>query len=318
MAASGIPVLASTLLLLCGRSFAATLHSEGNIVRRERASTAQLSTHGEFVSQRLSPADQVSAKSRTTPLSFQLKDFVLGVEKTNTCKQPAKETMIGSHKAECEYAANRTGAHKESMSSLFELTSLSDRQLHPEGCFYKKCVPAGAAAGSAEVDCFFYNTGDASISDSSLAGFSGIPVCHRSKYVDGAENAQGCLDDDYKVIDDRDECLIQCDLQTLTGCDNDDFEIADAKNYTRHHDFPKGCFHLTAETEGAMNTVFFNNYHDDTEVAGKAVEGTTICKVKAPLKLSGAPPAANANANAGAGGKTGAGAGGKTGADSPK
>jgi hypothetical protein len=231
-------------------------------------------------------------------LQYEKTDFLLGVEGKNECIHTENETEIGAREDECKDAARIVGAHVD-VESVFrigdEVADYDLTMIYPIGCFYKKCVPHGAAAGSSEIDCFFFNMGDQSLSNDSHPDFSGTPVCWRAKYVDGAAHKQGCLDPDYKVVDSEGECRKQCGYGQYAGCTDDDFMIEDAKNFTRHHDFPKGCFHLETAEENAMNTVFYNNYPEANEVDGSEVSGTPICKVKNPLQLSEwtapAPPA---------------------------
>lgn len=271
MASSGIAVMASTLLLLCGQSFAATLYSgTESLVRRERTSARVI--------------------NNPPSLLYEKTDYLLGVEGKNECRHPENETEVGSKEDECKDAARIVGAHVDDEEQVWRIgDELADHdltKLYPRGCFYKKCVPFGSPDGTPEVDCFFYNMGDQSLSDDSLPGFSGTPVCKRDKYVDGAANGQGCLDPEYTVVDTEGECRKQCGYGQYAGCTDDDFMIADAFNYTRHHDFPKGCFHLTSDQTNAMNTVYFNDYAEANEVDGDAVSGTPICKVANPLQLS--------------------------------
>jgi hypothetical protein len=152
-------------------------------------------------------------------------------------------------------------------------------QVRPKGCFHMKCVPSDQAAhGSAERDCFFYNTApmDQDLTD---PDFAGSPVCERHLFESGVEGEQSGCPPEYKVIDDDNLCETMCHVDDY-AC-NGNFREG-LFNYTQHHDFPQGCFTMTEDSQGALPHVYWN----EISGAGTDLRGTPLCVVETPLSYN--------------------------------
>jgi hypothetical protein len=273
MARSGF--FAGFVTTLLGSGLAATLHdSNSKIVRREEKSV-HVASVGQMV-------ESISVEANMPPCADCEKyDYVLGVPNSNDCRDKGldhlgntRETLVTAADM-CKWAASESDAWTDTLPS-FTLDDQDEYVTHPYGCFNKKCHPNGDDT-KPERDCFFRNPGEETLSDPTATGFAGTPICKRLKFTEGATGAQGGCPDEFKVIDTPEACRETCKADNFQCADN--FEIG-VHNYTRHHDFPKGCFHSLFNTTNAIDTVYWN-----PESEGTTVEGTVLCEPSSPLKF---------------------------------
>lgn len=271
MAPSGLTAVLSGLLLLTNGSLAATLHErDSSLVRRESERSVQLSSAGQFIDE--------ASKPGSTPSCAKCEeyDYLLGKKGQNECRNPENETLVTDDNM-CRYAAQRAGAHTDA-DNIFKVSDFRSQKTRPYGCFHMKCNPAGAAS-AAETNCYFVNLGARVLSNDTGTHFRGTPICKRKLYADGGQNGQGGCPAEYKVIMNETLCNEMCGIDDFK-C-NEFFRIG-VQNYTQHHDFPKGCFHLRHENQnGSMTRVYFNKVSD-----GTAVSGTPMCVVAKPLNFA--------------------------------
>lgn len=216
------------------------------------------------------------------------KDFLMGVEKTNSCRHSDNETKVVDQ-ATCIYAAGRNKVHlpRHADGTLDQMAFvlhdlLQWESTHPAGCFHAKCHD------DATKDCYYLNTAAEEISNASLPGFDGTPVCERQRYRDGTINGQGGCPAEYQVVMNETLCQELCGIYD-DKC-NEFFRVG-TTNYSMHYRYPHGCFHLkdsgglTINGTHSMTRVYFNDIH-----AGSAnVIGTPMCEVAAPLDCEANP-----------------------------
>jgi hypothetical protein len=258
MAPSGLAVILSTLLVASG--LAATLH-DSTLVRRE-----EKSVHIGSVGQFSSPPEDCNRCDRY--------DYLVGTPNSNTC--PTGADLV-TRDDMCRHAASEAGAHTDTEPTEFKLQTQDEYETAPAKCFHKQCNSG---------PCYFYNPGSTTLSDPTHANFSGTPICKREKYLSGVDNsnaADNCGNADFEVITDRDRCLEVADYFNYQKAAPFDIGIS---NYTRHHDFPKGCYFIRPATSGGVTHVYFN-----TVSSGTSVTGTVLCKVTTPMHWSTNTPA---------------------------
>jgi hypothetical protein len=274
MAHSGFVAGLVTALVVSG--LAATLH-DSKFVRRETKAGHVVSV-GQMME-----SDSIEVEGVPPCDECEKYDYVLGDPDTNDCRNE-HETLVADENM-CRWAASQTKAHIDSNDDTFMLQTQADFIKHPYGCFHKKCHPDGDTS-KPEHSCFFLNNGgDSSLSDPNSDGFAGTPVCKRKKFAEGATDAQGGCRSEYKVIMTSSTCEQICgtNFDSSFACAWD-FEIG-LHNYTRHHDFPKGCFHSRWNTTNSQDTVYFNPVSEGTDV-----EGTVLCEVETPMNFVTNPP----------------------------
>jgi hypothetical protein len=178
----------------------------------------------------------------------------------------------------CRYAAGEAGANHDTENTRFILQNEDDEVKRPFGCFALQCNKGGDVNSPLE-PCYFVNEGEEEVSDPTHEDFAGTPMCKRKKYMVGlnanSNAADRCGNDDYTTVKNRTVC------EELAG----PFSFQPApimdvglNNYTRHHDFPEGCFKLPPASPTGMTTVYYNSVS-----SGTSVTGTSLCEVETPM-----------------------------------
>lgn len=235
-------------------SIAVALHSEGDLMRRERrAQSIQLTSHGAFKS---GPSDEEEQSSS----DFCNDDFPVGIENTNNCSDPAEHSIITQENM-CIEAARVTDVITP--SNVFVLASEWTTQ-YPKGCFKYSCDQANPDEFG-NTTCYFYNP----IAIIPSGSIKGSPVCVRPKHLMGTQNTQGGCPTGYQKIMDETICSATAGCLSLGG--GADFRIGE-HNASRHLLFPDGCF-----VNNENGKVYFNP--PSALGTGTNVLGTPICIV---------------------------------------
>lgn len=285
MTKAGLAAPLVALILLPMGSVASTLHAETASSRSASllASDAGLMRRESRSGSLNAPAGRLGCGSVCT-----LKDFLMGIEKSNSCRYSNETRVIDED--ECVYAAGRNNAELPKLddgtldADAFKLREEEKWQVsHPHGCFHAKCH------FDATKDCYYFNSGALELSNTSHPDFDGTPVCMRNRYEDGAPNAHGGCPPEYQVIFREPACVDTC--TNLNDQCSDWFRIG-MDNYSMHFLFPPGCFHMrdaggySINGTHSLTRVYFNslNYSTDTNVSG-----TPICEVAQPLNCGANP-----------------------------
>jgi len=308
MPLSPLVLVLTRFLIIDVSSVAITAQPEKSLVRSEQGQkAAEVLSSGEM---RHNSQPQVEAGEKVACSNTW--DFPMGINGTHECASPTTPINGSEHSRItspelCQQAANEAGLSVGTAKLVQEnrfvlpengdLTSLRD--LRPKGCHKHPCVedPKGV--------CYFYNPIPDDEIDQSR-NVTGIPVCHRKKYLNGTQfdgtaaqpDANAGCPGDYGVIMDLDNCTevanclgfaagrvaSQGEVTLTDGFAYQTFGDASASvqwgNQSRYDDFPVGCFINTrgAPGDGEYGRVFFNEALVGWDLPKKPV-GTPLCNV---------------------------------------
>jgi len=157
-------------------------------------------------------------------------DFPLGINNSNSCVNATHHEPI-LDEGMCEKAAELSGAGIE--HGMFHLSADYD-DLHPQGCFAWHCGQSGLRKGDNFSMCYYFNAGGQEPADP-----HGPPICYRANYFNGTENTNRCQDEGYDNVMDENTCAnaAQC-----LGFDTEPQFRVGEWNFSKHDEYPKGCF----------------------------------------------------------------------------
>mmetsp|Transcript_28130 Transcript_28130/g.49034 ORF Transcript_28130/g.49034 Transcript_28130/m.49034 type:complete len:314 (+) Transcript_28130:108-1049(+) len=192
-------------------------------------------------------------------------DFVLGMSNTTNCSNMADHFLM-EDPADCIEAASQAGATANNTRFYIESDYFQKR---PKGCFAYPCSedPNGV--------CYYYN-GVGFWPDITLPDFMGRPVCSRQRWLNGTKTAgsrnpnanPGGCSPGYANILSNETCLEMASCKSY--CVGYQFRV-DVLNYSKHDEYPQGCF-----IHDADGCVYFN---PPDENLPQTPRGLPVCNV---------------------------------------
>lgn len=176
--------------------------------------------------------EQANTPAVEVPELFCNDDFPLGVNNSNTCTNSTHHRLIFDE-GMCFRAAGLAGAGVE--HELFFITR-DWQDVHPKGCFAWPCgTTHNRTGGEGEGAMCYYFNGNGNFPNHPR----GEPVCFRADYLNGTTDTNGGCDEGYEVIMDRNSCEIAAEC---LGFDKEPEFLIGMYNFTKHNEYPKGCF----------------------------------------------------------------------------
>lgn len=191
-------------------------------------------------------------------------DYLLGFNNTNECLNSTHHRLI-MDEGMCIRAANLTGAGLD--IPFFKLDE-TWQDLHPKGCFLWECDKVGDGSSTDKKWCFYYNPGENPLYP------RGHPVCYRAEYVNGTQDTNGGCDPGYQRVMDEQACADAAEC--LGFATENEFRIGDW-NWTKHDEYPKGCFIRTDTGAFQFNNV--SSLHGAEPAHPEIGGGIPICNV---------------------------------------
>lgn len=191
-------------------------------------------------------------------------DFPLGNNNSNTCKNTTHHRLI-LDEGMCIRAAKLSNAGIE--IDFFPLGQ-DYQELHPQGCFAWHCSQTENRTGTNYSTCYYYNGNGDSPSDP-----KGEPVCFRADYLNGTKDTNGGCDPGYQNVMDETTCREAAEC--LGFSKETEFRVGEW-NWTKHKEYPKGCFIRTDTGSFQFNNVSsISGDPPNPEIGG----GIPVCNV---------------------------------------
>lgn len=178
----------------------------------------------------------ISEVVMTTQVPFETcnDDFPLGIQHTNRCQNATHHRQIFDE-GMCLKASDLAGARIE---HNFFVIERKYRDLHPLGCFAYHCghtaLNQSLPHDNQTEICYYFNGNGAPPSNP-----HGFPVCFRADYLNGTVDTNGGCDKHYEVVMDEHTC--EAAAECLGMEKEHEFRIGE-QNWTKHLEYPKGCF----------------------------------------------------------------------------
>jgi len=272
-----------------------TEDSGKGIMRREKGFEAQsepIALTEEFVNSVMHVTGGRSPSPTPPPEQICNQDFPLGYNETNDCVNETHHQLI-LDEGTCEKAAELSGASVE--HNFFVIEQDYD-ELHPQGCFAYHCGSSEKADRKQNGSmCYYYNgNGQDPEGVDGKGTVAGTPVCYRANYLNGTKDTNRCQDEGYTNVMDEVTCR---DAAECLGFDKaDEFRIGEW-NFSKHNEYPKGCFIRTDTGQFQFNNASsLDGEPENPQIGG----GIPVCNVSSvirwPESLSTPAPSINEGA----------------------
>lgn len=260
------------------------LSPTGEMIAVKAARTAHKAHHGTApttVSESTGLAAAVNAiESGFNTSAYCGQDFRFGVSNKTNCTNTVDDALI-LDPDDCYAAAAQAGVTANKSTFYVDSTYF---QITPKGCFAHPC------AEDAHGVCYYYN-GVGDWPDVTDPRFTGRPVCHRQKWLNGTVLTGSPLEGDdpvgcptgYSGITHNETCMAMDSCKSYGQ--GTDFRIA-TTNSSQYDEYPLGCFINTGT--GKDGKVYFNPPKVDAADSTKIIlplrpKGTPVCNVSSEM-----------------------------------